>query len=74
MSMILLYCRDLVESQGSFSLKKFFNQFEEVDNDVPTRTYQELLSDPRIRKVIEMLKKRQNIIISSQAFRFVINR
>jgi ERCC4-related helicase len=58
MSMILLYCRDLVESQGIFSLKKFFNKFEDSggDNDVPTRTYQELLSDPRIRKVIEMLK------------------
>jgi ERCC4-related helicase len=55
MSMILLYCRDLVESQGSFSLKKFFNQFE--GGDVPTRTYQELLSDPRIQKVLEMLKK-----------------
>ncbi len=54
MSMILLYCRDLVESQGSFSLKKFFNQFE--DGDVPTKTYQELFSDPRIRKVLEMLK------------------
>ncbi len=53
MAMILLYCRDLIESQGGFSLKKFFNKFE---NDIPNKTYQELLSDPRIQKVIEMLK------------------
>ena len=53
MSMILLYCRDLIESQGSFSLKKFFNKFE---NDVPNKTYQELLSDPRIQNILEMLK------------------
>jgi ERCC4-related helicase len=65
MAMILLYCRDLVESQGIFSLKKFFNKFEDSgnDKDVPTRTYQELLSDPRIRKVIEMLKN-DNILLS----------
>ncbi len=53
MSMILLYCRDLIESQGGFSLKKFFNKFE---NDIPNKTYQELLSDFRIQKVLEMLK------------------
>lgn len=53
MAMILLYCRDLIESQGGFSLKKFFNKFE---NEIPNKTYQELLSDPRIQKVLEMLK------------------
>jgi Fanconi anemia group M protein len=55
MSMTLLYCRDLIESQGGFSLKKFFNKFEDGD-DAPTKTYRELLSDPRIQKVVEMLK------------------
>ena len=53
MAMIMLYCRDLIESQGGFSLKKFFNKFE---NEIPNKTYQELLSDPRIQKVLEMLK------------------
>jgi len=53
MSMILLYCRDLIESQGSFSLKKFFDKFQ---NDIPNRTYLELLSDPNIQKIIEILK------------------
>ncbi len=53
MAMILLYCRDLIESQGGFSLKKFFNKFEK---EIPNKTYQELLSDPRIQKVLEMLK------------------
>ena len=53
MSMILLYCRDLIESQGSFSLKKFFDKFQ---NDIPNRTYLELLFDPNIQKIIEILK------------------
>jgi len=57
MAMILLYCRDLIESQGSFSLKKFFDKFE---NEVPNKTYQELLSDNRIQKVLEMLKNDDN--------------
>ncbi len=53
MAMILLYCRDLIESQGGFSLKKFLNKFE---NEIPNKTYQELLTDPRIQKVLEMLE------------------
>jgi Fanconi anemia group M protein len=53
MAMILLYCRDLIESQGGFSLKKFFNKFE---SGVPNKAYQELLSDPRIQKALELLK------------------
>ncbi|MGN6822446.1 MAG: helicase-related protein [Candidatus Nitrosocosmicus sp.] len=52
MSLILLYCRDLIESQGGFSLKKFFNKFQE--NNL-SKTYQELLSEPLIQKVIELL-------------------
>ena len=55
MSMTLLYCRDLIESQGSFSLKKFFDKYGD-DDVAPTKTHRELLSDPRIQKVIEMLK------------------
>ena len=49
----MLYCRDLIESQGSFSLKKFFDKFQ---NDIPNRTYLELLFDPNIQKIIEILK------------------
>jgi ERCC4-related helicase len=55
MSMTLLYCRDLIESQGSFSLRKFLNKSED-DDVAPTKTYRELLSDHRIQKVVEMLK------------------
>jgi Fanconi anemia group M protein len=53
LSLILLYCRDLVESQGSFSLKKFFDKFQ---NDVPNKTYLELLFDPNIQRIMENLK------------------
>ncbi len=54
MSMILLYCRDLVESQGNFALKKFFDQFG--GDEVQLKSYQDLLSDSRIKKIISILK------------------
>jgi len=54
MSMILLYCRDLVDSQGNFALKKFFDQFN--GDDIQLKSYQDLLSDFRIRKIIDILK------------------
>ena len=60
MSLILLYCRDLIESQGGVSLKKFFDKFQ--DNDL-TKTYQELLSDPVIQKVQELLNN-EKILLS----------
>ncbi|MDQ4073299.1 MAG: DEAD/DEAH box helicase, partial [Thermoproteota archaeon] len=81
MSLILLHCRDLVESQGGFALKKFFAKIEDDSSGVndgyngsseakgssggsviPTKTYEELLLDTRIRKVIHMLEN-ENIPI-----------
>lgn len=53
MAMILLFCRDLVESQGSSSLRKFFNKFKD---NIPSKTYYELLSDQRIKKIIDLLE------------------
>ena len=78
MSMTLLYCRDLIESQGSFSLKKFFDKYGD-DDVAPTKTYRELLSDPRIQKVVEMLNsdsmfshpKLQNVLSIVRDFLFV---
>lgn len=52
-SLILLYCRDLIESQGGFTLKKFFDKLQ--DNNAPSKTYQELLSDPVIQKILKIL-------------------
>ena len=76
MSMILLYCRDLVESQGGFSLKKFFNKFEDSGGDMifQTEHIKNYFLISRIRKVIEMLKNDEILLISSQAFRCTINR
>lgn len=57
MSMILLYCRDLVESQGSFALKKFFRK---VENESSSKTYQELLTDLRIQRILIKLQDHDN--------------
>ena len=57
LSLILLYCRDLVESQGSFALKKFLDNAK--DNS-ESKTYQELFLDSRIKAIIEILKDHNN--------------
>ncbi len=57
LSLILLYCRDLVESQGSFALKKFLDNAK--DNS-ESKTYQELFLDSRIKEVIKILKDHNN--------------
>lgn len=58
LSMILLYCRDLVESQGSFALKKFLDKVQ--DKSYYSKTYQELFSDSRIKKIVEILRNHSN--------------
>ena len=57
LSLILLYCRDLVESQGSFALKKFLDNAK--DNS-ESKTYQELFLDSRIKAIIQILKDHNN--------------
>jgi len=57
LSLILLYCRDLVESQGSFALKKFLDNAK--DNS-ESKTYQELFLDSRIKAIFKILKDHNN--------------
>lgn len=52
MAMILFHCRDLIQSQGLFAFKKFFNK---VNGELSTRTYQEILSDNRIISILEKI-------------------
>lgn len=57
LSLILLYCRDLVESQGSFALKKFLDN---AKDNPESKTYQELFLDSRVKEIIEKLKDDNN--------------
>lgn len=57
LSLILLYCRDLVESQGSFALKKFLDNAKENSK---SKTYQELFVDSRIKEITKILKDHDN--------------
>jgi len=57
LSLILLYCRDLVESQGSFALKKFLDN---AQGNFESKTYQDLLLDSRIKAIIEKLNDHKN--------------
>jgi len=51
LSMILLYCRDLIESQGAFALRKFLNNSKENN----TKIYNYLFLDTRLKKIEEIL-------------------
>ena len=57
LSLILLYCRDLVESQGSFALKKFLDN---AKDNFESKTYQELFLDSRVKEIIEKLRDHNN--------------
>jgi Fanconi anemia group M protein len=50
-SMILYYCRDLIESQGDFALRKFINSSKLNDS----KTYAEFFADSRIKKITQIL-------------------
>lgn len=50
-SLILYYCRDLIESQGDFALRKFLNLSRLHDS----KTYTEFLADNRIKEIIHIL-------------------
>jgi Fanconi anemia group M protein len=57
LSLILLYCRDLVESQGSFALKKFLDN---AKDNFESKSYQELFLDSRVKEIIKKLKDHNN--------------
>ena len=53
LSMILLYCRDLIESQGAFALRKFLDNAKENS----TKSYNHLFLDARLQQIEEILNK-----------------
>lgn len=56
LSMILYYCRDLIESQGDFALKKFLDM--SISN--ASRTYMEFFTDDRIKEILKILDSNVN--------------
>lgn len=53
LSMILLYCRDLIESQGAFALRKFLNASKENSG----KSYNYLFLDTRVQQIEAILNK-----------------
>ncbi|HEY7111059.1 MAG TPA: helicase-related protein [Nitrososphaeraceae archaeon] len=49
----LMYCIELIESQGSYSLDKFFNRIESEGR----KSHRSLLIDPRIKEIRTLLNK-----------------
>lgn len=61
-SMILYYCRDLIESQGDFALRKFLNSSKLNES----KTYAEFFADNRIKEIVQIL----NIHINKSSPKF----
>lgn len=49
----LMYCTELIESQGSYSLKAFLDRIEEEGG----KSHQTLLNDPRIKEIKTLVNK-----------------
>lgn len=49
----LMYCSELIESQGSYSLKAFLDRIEEEGG----KSHQTLLNDPRIKEIKTLVNK-----------------
>src|SRR4029078_8902285 len=49
----LMYCSELIESQGSFSLKAFLDRIEEEGG----KSHQTLLNDPRIKEIKTLVNR-----------------
>jgi ERCC4-related helicase len=52
-SLSLMYCSELIESQGSYSLKAFLDRIEEEGG----KSHQTLLNDPRIKEIKTLVNK-----------------
>ncbi|WP_148687677.1 helicase-related protein [Candidatus Nitrosocosmicus hydrocola] len=56
LSMILLYCRDLIESQGAFALRRFLDNSRENS----AKSYNHLFLDTRLQKIESILNENAN--------------
>ena len=59
-----MYCSELIESQGSYSLKAFLDRIEDVSG-VGHKSHQSLMKDTRIKEIQTLVNKLA--IRSSQA-------
>jgi len=69
LALTLMYCSELIESQGSYSLKAFLDRIEEV-NEGTRKTHQSLMKDSRIKEIQTLLNK---LTIEHPKLRYIVS-
>jgi len=69
LALSLMYCSELIESQGSFSLKAFFDRIEDV-SEVGRKSHQSLMKDTRIKEIQTLVNK---LAIDHPKLRYIVN-
>lgn len=65
----LMYCNELIESQGSYSLKAFLDRIEDV-HGIGRKSHQSLMKDTRIKEIHILVSK---LTIDHPKLRYIVN-
>jgi ERCC4-related helicase len=69
LALSLMYCSELIESQGSYSLKAFLDRIEDV-SEVGRKSHQSLMKDTRIKEIQTLVNK---LAIDHPKLRYIVN-
>lgn len=69
LALSLMYCSELIESQGSYSLKAFLDRIEDVSG-VGHKSHQSLMKDTRIKEIQTLVNK---LAIDHPKLRYIVN-
>ncbi|MGN6632476.1 MAG: helicase-related protein, partial [Nitrososphaeraceae archaeon] len=69
LALSLMYCSELIESQGSYSLKAFLDRIEDV-GEVGRKSHQSLMKDTRIKEIQTLVNK---LAIDHPKLRYIVS-
>jgi ERCC4-related helicase len=69
LALSLMYCSELIESQGSYSLKAFLDRIEDV-SEVGRKSHQSLMKDTRMKEIQTLVNK---LAIDHPKLRYIVN-
>lgn len=69
LALSLMYCTELIESQGSYSLKAFLDRIEDV-SWMGRKSHQSLMKDTRIKEIQTLVNK---LTIEHPKLRYIVN-
>jgi len=69
LALSLMYCSELIESQGSYSLKAFLDRIEDV-SEAGRKSHQSLMKDTRMKEIQTLVNK---LAIDHPKLRYIVN-